>query len=170
MRATLVWATLLFGMLLPVSAADEAADVEDKSENPRGVILISVDTLRADHLGLYGYDRPTSPYLDRLAKESIVFEDMLAHAPNTPPSHMSMLTGLLPPEHGYYGYHAADAQTALSPDIKPLATLLGEHGFSSAGFTGGGWMNFLSGFERGFDVYQGFAQVPIATSAVDATK
>ena len=61
----------------------------------RNVVLISLDTLRADHLSLYGYHRPTSPALDEFAKESIVFDAAVAPAPNTAPSQMSLLTSLI---------------------------------------------------------------------------
>ena len=64
------------------------------------VILISIDTLRSDHLGVYGYERNTSPNIDEFAKNAIVFENAYAQAPWTLPSHMSMLTGLYTSRHG----------------------------------------------------------------------
>ncbi|HOO78724.1 MAG TPA: sulfatase-like hydrolase/transferase, partial [bacterium] len=69
-------------------------------EAPAPVVLVSVDTLRADHLGCYGYERPTSPALDRFAAESVLFADAVAPAPTTAPSHMSIFTSLYPPVHG----------------------------------------------------------------------
>ncbi|MEM6456017.1 MAG: sulfatase [Acidobacteriota bacterium] len=66
----------------------------------RNLLLLVVDTLRADHLGLYGYDRPTSPHLDRFAAEALVFEDAISQAPWTMPSMASIMTGLYPQEHG----------------------------------------------------------------------
>ncbi|MCH7960168.1 MAG: sulfatase-like hydrolase/transferase, partial [Candidatus Hydrogenedentes bacterium] len=60
------------------------------------VILISVDTLRADHLGMYGYERDTSPNLDRFARDAIVFEDMLCEIPLTSPSFASMMSSQFP--------------------------------------------------------------------------
>ena len=62
------------------------------------VILITADTLRADHLGFYGYAKPTSPNLDRLARDSLVFEHCQSHASNTRPSIASLMTGHLPHE------------------------------------------------------------------------
>src|SRR5262245_25339248 len=64
------------------------------------VILISIDTLRRDHVGVYGYGRPTTPRLDAFAKRSLVFDDAIASHTNTGPSHATMLTGLAPPQHG----------------------------------------------------------------------
>jgi predicted AlkP superfamily pyrophosphatase or phosphodiesterase len=64
------------------------------------IILISIDTLRADHLPAYGYTAGSTPTLDALARDGIVFEDLYSHCPLTLPSHASLLTGLLPFRHG----------------------------------------------------------------------
>ena len=66
----------------------------------RGMILISIDTLRADHLGFYGYDRPTTPSLDALAQEGVIFDNASSTATGTLPAHASLLTGLYPNSHG----------------------------------------------------------------------
>ena len=66
------------------------------------VVLISLDTLRADRLGCYGYERDTSPHLDAFAQESLLFTQVTSAASNTSPSHMSMFTGLFPPVHGVF--------------------------------------------------------------------
>ncbi|MGD8328489.1 MAG: sulfatase-like hydrolase/transferase, partial [Acidobacteriota bacterium] len=63
---------------------------------------MSIDTLRADRLGFHGYDKHTSPFLDRLAERSTVFERAIVQVPGTLPSHMSIFTGLYPKEHGVY--------------------------------------------------------------------
>ena len=70
---------------------------------PYNIILISLDTLRADHLGIYGYHRNTSPFIDAFSKESILFEHAVAQASWTLPSHMSIMTSLYPSFHGVYG-------------------------------------------------------------------
>lgn len=67
---------------------------------PRNLLLITLDTLRADHLGAYGYDRPTSPRLDAFAAHSTVFDDAICNVPTTLPSHVSFFTGLPPTRHG----------------------------------------------------------------------
>lgn len=125
---------------------------------PRNVILISLDTLRADRLGVYGYSRDTSPALDRFAAESFVFERALAPAPNTPPSQMSMMTSLYPGRHGFTGNG-----DRLSPHFATLAERMQAAGFQTAGFVDGGYLNARFGFGRGFDVYDqtggGFAQI-----------
>jgi arylsulfatase A-like enzyme len=66
------------------------------------IVLITIDTLRADHLPAYGYAQVKTPAIDRLAAESVVFEDAVAHTPMTLPSHASILTGMLPFSHGVH--------------------------------------------------------------------
>ncbi len=68
--------------------------------SPPNLILISIDTLRADHLGTYGYERDTSPHLDAFARRGVVFENALAPSSWTLPSHATMMTGLAPIRHG----------------------------------------------------------------------
>ncbi len=114
----------------------------------RGYILISIDTLRADHLGLYGYPRPTSPFLDSLARRATVFEEAYSQFPSTLVSHMSMLTGLYPREHGVLQPNAV-----LSPKVETLPEVFQRNGFRTAGFTEGGYVSGRYGFRRGFDVF-----------------
>jgi arylsulfatase A-like enzyme len=109
-------------------------------------ILISLDTLRADHLGCYGYARPTSPFLDSLAARGTFFENAIAQLPGTLPSHMSIFTGLYPAEHGVYPPDAV-----LSPRIRTLPEVLHAHGFRTAGHVEGGYVEGRYGFSRGFD-------------------
>ena len=94
------------------------------------IILISIDTLRADHLSLYGYQHDTSPTLDKLAENSIVFENCIAQAPWTLPSHMSMLTGLYLSNHG-----VVNDTLSLSDKTLTLADILHDTGYTTAAFT-----------------------------------
>ncbi|HZL99144.1 MAG TPA: sulfatase [Planctomycetota bacterium] len=113
------------------------------------LLLVSIDTLRADHLGFLGYGRPTSPYLDELAARGAVFTDVTAVSSYTLPTHASMLTGLFPPRH-----LALDTSDRLNTERTPtLAMRLGEAGYHTAGFTGGGFMSHDYGFAAGFDRY-----------------
>lgn len=122
------------------------AAAEPRPPRPN-LVLISIDTLRADRLGLYGYDRPTSPYLDAWARGAVVFEDAVAPAPWTLPSHVSMLTGMGALAHGVNGRLPA-------PDSLPfLAETLRAHGYSTAAWTGGSWLAARYGFAQGFDRY-----------------
>jgi arylsulfatase A-like enzyme len=121
-------------------------------EGPVGIVLISLDTLRADHLGLYGYQRPTSPNIDRWARQAIVFRNEVVQLPGTLPSHMSMMTSLYPREHGVLPLQ--DGVIRLSDSIRTVAELLKERGFRTAGYTDGGYVSAIYGFERGFDEFR----------------
>jgi hypothetical protein len=92
-----------------------------EAPGPPNVLLISVDTLRADHLGCYGYERDTSPGFDRLARDGVVFENAMSTCPWTLPSHTSLLTGLYPAEHG-----VQEDTTTLGSDVPTLAGQVGE--------------------------------------------
>jgi arylsulfatase A-like enzyme len=114
----------------------------------RGYILISIDTLRADHLGCYGYPKPTSPFLDSLAKQATLFEEAYAQYPSTLVSHMSMLTGLHPREHGVY-----PPNSVLPGEVEILPEVFQRAGFRTGAFTEGGFLRARYGFRRGFDVF-----------------
>jgi len=92
------------------------------------VLLIACDTLRADRLGIYGYDRPTSPNFDTFARESVVFQEAYASAPHTGPSMSSLLTGRLPDEIGV----AHGNRSQMPPEVETLAERLADHGIPSA--------------------------------------
>lgn len=115
---------------------------------PPPVILISIDTLRADHLGVYGYAGSTSPHLDALAGESVVFENAFSPSPWTLPAHASLFTGLHPEEHG--AGHAAPF-VALGAGPPTLAEKLRDAGYRTVAFSAGGVMSARYGLARGFE-------------------
>lgn len=121
---------------------------------PRGpvpVILISIDTLRMDHLGCYGYGPPTSPRLDAgLCRDSVVFEQAISHAPSTLLSHASMLTGLIPARHG----GSIELKRGLAPEVRTLAEALTDAGYRTASFNNGGQISATWGIDQGFEVYR----------------
>ena len=102
------------------------ANAEAIEAPARNLILISIDTLRADRLGLYGYERPTSPNIDAFAAQGVAFDHTTAPAPWTLPSHASLLTGLYPSHHG-----AASLGHSIARDVPRLATLVKGHGFQT---------------------------------------
>ncbi len=119
---------------------------------PPNVVLISIDTLRSDHLSLYGYERPTSPHLDAWAgKKAAVFETAVAASPWTLPSHVSMLTGLDAVHHGVN--HARPMPDALDS----LAERLHSAGWATSAVTAGGYVHPLYGLAQGFDRFRFFA-------------
>ena len=112
------------------------------------VILISLDTLRADHLSSYGYHRNTSPNIDELAKDGVLFENTYAQSSWTLPSHMSMLFSLNSASHQVY-YNSQKVDSSLPS----LASFLHKAGFITYAFTGGGYVSSTYGFSKGFDWY-----------------
>lgn len=150
--ATLVFTTsippAIVGTVLPQFAAP-VVTIPTRAPRPRSVVLISLDTLRADHLGLYGYDRATSPLMDQLfASEGIVVDRTYSQAANTPGGHVAMLKGVWP-------------TTAFKPDgmkrlwhsegIVSLAEVLRAQGYRTAAFTEDALLDGPAGFNRGFD-------------------
>jgi arylsulfatase A-like enzyme len=108
---------------------------QSNHSGPTLIVLISIDTLRPDHLGLYGHSRFTSPMLDLFAREGTVFEDASSVAPWTLPAHASMLTGLYPLEHG-----VIDPEKRLGDEIPTLAKLLGDKGWQTAAAVNSSWL------------------------------
>lgn len=125
------------------------ADPRAVPEGP-DVILVSIDTLRADRTSLYGHDRDTTPTLDRLAEESVVFERAYHAGGGTLPSHMTMLTSLHPRTH----WVTPSTGRFLPPERETLAEVLHGAGWDTAAFVDGGWMAAKFGFDQGFDVYE----------------
>ncbi len=119
------------------------------TNRPRNVIVYLVDTLRADHLGCYGYKNPISPRIDAFAKEATLFRHTVAQSPWTRPSAATILTGLLPRTHG-----VQRKKHALAPEAVTLAEALKDHGYRTAGFVTNGNVARSFGFAQGFETYE----------------
>ena len=117
---------------------------------PPNLVVVLLDTLRPDHLGCYGYDRPTSPYLDALAATSVVFEQAESVAPWTAPAVISLVTGLHPQSHGVFRFPNPGR---LNERATTLAEVLREHGYTTGAFTEGGYAKGEFGLDQGFDVF-----------------
>jgi len=113
------------------------------------VLLITLDTVRADHVGVYGGRRGTTPAIDALAARGVRFEKAMSAAPLTLPSHATMLSGLLPPHHGLRNNGAG----SFPADRETLATLFSANGYRTAAFIGAFVLDRRFGLQRGFDVY-----------------
>ncbi len=123
-------------------------------EQPRpNLVLVSIDTLRADHLTAYGYERSTSPEISRLARQGILFERAFSQSPKTATSHMSLFTGLYPPAHRVANWGERRVRR-LSDDVPTLATLLARAGYRTEAYTNGGNVSARLGFGQGFELYQ----------------
>ncbi len=132
------------------TAPEVAARAPETQESPRPHVLIFlVDTLRADHLGCYGYDRDTSPNIDRFAADAVRFRNAAAQSSWTRPATASILTGLYPHNHG-----ARARNHVLGEDVPYLPEILGSLGYRALGVStnGNAGMNF--GFRRGFSHFK----------------
>jgi len=118
------------------------------------VILITADTLRADHLGCYGYFRGTSPAIDQLARDGLLFERALAPMATTLPSHTSIMTSTYPVRHGVLSnlrFFHRPVPTA--GDLQTAAQMFKDAGYATAAFTSSSPLSAASGIDAGFDVF-----------------
>ena len=146
--------------LFPLWANPVLSKPDDRAGIPK-LILISIDCLRADHVGTYGYSRDTTPRIDRFAQDSLVFETAIATSATTLPMHTSMFTGFTPSEHG------ASNRNKLNRSVPYLPELLAVAGFRVDGVVSGAYLAQNFGFERGFHSYRSL-QRPQAAETVDA--
>jgi len=112
------------------------------------VIMVSIDTLRADHLSSYGHDRPTSPFLDTLASKGTRFDHARSNSPWTLPAHLTMLTGQLPMTH-----QVTDDHLALDPSVPVLPEAMKKAGYATGASVATLYVSRKFGFDRGFDFF-----------------
>ena len=131
----------------PVGGGDGRAVV-------RSVVMVCLDTLRADRLEAYGYGRPTSPNLDALASRSVVFDQARAQAPQTAPSHASLFTSEYPGAHGIINVHGSNPEMRKLPaGVTTLAEFLSQQGITTAAFVSGGNLTRRMDMHRGFGLW-----------------
>ena len=118
-------------------------------ERSPDLILVTLDTVRADHLGAYGSATAKTPNLDRMAAQGTVFERAYSSSALTLPSHATILTGLEPPGHGVRD----NGLFVLSSDVPTLATALHDYGYETGGFVSALVLDRMFGLSRGFDVF-----------------
>jgi arylsulfatase A-like enzyme len=124
--------------------------------NKPNVIIILLDAARKDHLGLYGYTRNTTPNLDLLAPDSVVFTNAVTECPWTNPAIASLFTSLPPSAHGVTSYHMGKVGVetdCLNREIKTLAEILKEAGYRTGAFVANHWIGEKTLFDQGFDVF-----------------
>jgi arylsulfatase A-like enzyme len=149
----LVW---LYLVLLVLSSGCQIAKKENTQKasvvpawRPFNVVVVTIDTLRADRLGCYGYSQIETPNLDRLASNGALFENAVSQVPTTPPSHASMFTGTYPTIHQVRNV----AGFSLDASHPTLATILGQHGWQTAAFVGSTALASVTGLNQGFQIY-----------------
>ncbi len=137
--------------LFSLACSEGVSPQKSKFDFPN-ILLISLDACRADHLSCYGYQRKTSPFIDKIANDGIRFANAFVNTHGTNPSHTTMLTSLYQESHKVY-YNGFDAQAPIIP-IPTRAVMLQEilkvNGYITLGITGGGQLSRVYGFDRGF--------------------
>jgi arylsulfatase A-like enzyme len=153
--------SLLWAFVLALAACSTGGtDAPEKEASPPSVpklpniVLFSIDTLRADHLGIAGHSGDISPRLDSFGRESVVFERAVSQAPSTTPSHMSLFTGLTPAVHRVVNVDRDNpAVRPLEPFVPTFPERLQKEGYYTVGLHAGGNMEGDFGFDRGFHLY-----------------
>ena len=151
MRAVTLIAAL--GILLGCSSNESTRPLVKSPPESRlpDLVLISIDTLRADRLGVYGYDKNTSPVIDGFARESVLFERHQAQSPLTLPSHASIFTGRDPDRHGV----RSNGTYRLTAAADTMAEVLTSQGFTTGAFVSANVLNPMFGLDQGFATYAG---------------
>ena len=144
----------LTGDSLPVALDGHGKQSTSRPSGPKRpyVLLIGIETLRADHVGCIGYSRNTTPTLDAIAKEGVVFSKAMATASWTMPAVMSVLTSLYPEVHGTTNY-----DRKLREDVTTLAEVLRENEYKTVAFVNNPTLDGRYGFCRGFELYDDFS-------------
>jgi choline-sulfatase len=139
---------LILTAALPACTREPAAPAGKPASTPRNVVVITIDTLRADHVGAYGYGHARTPALDRLAREGVRYERAYATAPITLPSHASLMTGRYPPGHGA-------RHNGMRMDLKTptLADAFAAAGYKTAAFIAAFPLDRRFGLIKGFQTY-----------------
>jgi len=132
------------------------------SDGPPPVILISVDTLRADHLSCYGYSRLRTPHIDALERGGTLFAEISSQAPITLPSHVSLFTSTYPFANGI-----RENGQIVPPGAVTLATILNAHGYNTAAFIGGYFLDRRYGMAQGFQTYDSPFGTRVLKGALD---
>ncbi len=142
MRAVLI--AILLSMMLACGGGG--------GSDRHNIIILTIDTIRADHLGTYGYFRNTSPFIDALAEESVVYDRCVAPMATTLPSHLSLMTGTYPVEHGVLA-NVGDGGNRFvpSPELRTFAEFASEAGYSTAALVSATPLKKHSGIAAGFD-------------------
>jgi choline-sulfatase len=161
-RYTLILASVGLGTALAAVGGWRYARASAPLSGP--IIVISVDSLRPDHLPAYGYRNVKTPAIDELASSGVVFERAFAHAPQTLPAHAAILSGRLPFETGVRD----DTAVAFKPGERLLAQMLGERGYATGGVVSSPLLRQETGIGQGFAFFD--AEMPVDPSALTATE
>jgi len=146
----------------PPSVATEIGAQPEESRRPN-IVLVTLDTVRADHLSVYGYSRPTTPFLEDLAEDSTVFTRAIGTSNHTLPTHASIMTGQYPRQHGaHFLPPVFSAGRPLTENAETLAEILSESGYQTyAAIANVGYLRPEYGIDQGFDHFDDTQPIPI---------
>jgi arylsulfatase A-like enzyme len=133
----------------PFACWSEPVLLAPEPDPPPNILVLLLDTLRADRIGCYGWERALTPNIDALAAQGVRFEDVMSAGPWTLPSHASLFTSSYISEHGIWSQEQRLPETSIT-----LAEVLRERGYLTAAFTEGGYVRAEFGFAQGFDTFQ----------------
>ncbi|MFQ5767266.1 MAG: sulfatase [Acidobacteriota bacterium] len=162
------WLPFVLLLVLETPACGQSGRPSPQEHGSPNIILISVDTLRRDHVSAYGSSGGTTPALDRLAREGELFLNALSGSNWTLPAHMSLMTGLTAPAHG-----VEDDLEGLADSVVTLAKVLRKQGYRTCGFASHVYLQARYGFSRGFEKYEVRVDQPasqVTASALDWLK
>ncbi len=132
-----------------VGSCDNFSLGKEKKPASPNLLVITLDTTRADRLGCYGYKSAETPNLDQLAEQGVRFDNAYSQIPITLPSHATLFTGLYPPEHGIRD----NGSGVLGEDIPTVAEIFADHGYKTGAFVAAAVLDHMYGLERGFETY-----------------
>ena len=133
---------------------DRAPGVAGRLEQRPSIVVVTIDTLRADHVHAYGYHRETTPHLDALAAEGVLFERAYATMATTLPSHVSLFSGVFPHQHGVTENRWRRQPFGKEGGLRSAVQLLDEDGYTTAAFVSAAPVKQVTGIGAGFDVYE----------------
>jgi arylsulfatase A-like enzyme len=146
MRSKPLYILIILALMLPIFISCDSSK-NTKKEKPN-ILLITIDTLRRDHLGAYGYARNTSPFIDQLAKKGTKFNHVITPIPNTASSHISILTSLHPLTHG-----VKSNANPLTDKVQTISEVLKKDGYYTIGTVSVTFLSKLYNFSQGFDSF-----------------
>jgi len=138
---------------------------QDTSQDDFNIVLITIDALRADHLSCYGYERKTTPNIDRIAEQGILFKNVIAPSSWTVPSMASLFTSVYPSNHRVTEsifYKPAEEKHILSKELTTLTEILKANGYTTFGVSSNVNLDEKRGFKRGFDYFKHLKKLSIA--------
>jgi arylsulfatase A-like enzyme len=137
------------------SRQEDCSEGRQAGDQRPNIVLVSIDSLRQDHLGCYGYPKPTTPRIDAIASRGVLFETAISTTSWTLPAHAALFTGLYDSTHG-----VTSDQFKLGRDLPTLAGVLSDEGYSTTGFFSGPYLHQSFGLNRGFEDWHNCMSTP----------